>query len=239
MKGGSAATKHTRAKGLSRKRDATVATLGFTSVDFEVFGIEEFNEQMQQIYAHVRPKLLRLGDELAPAIGRRLQMEFFPHVAKHARRTVNPPAETWAAFGPSPKGYTRFGYLALCISGAGIHARAIVKSEADKRPEMGRLLKVCGAQLAKAFNGTCIARYDKWDFRQMPAEVAPDADFFSALGQSLEKKSGGIDVGFGWKVKEALQLDPDEVIDAFRELGPLYRVLHSVVPPDASPGEPG
>ena len=207
---------------------SNVATLGFTAVDFEVFSVDDFSERMQQIYAHVRPKLIRLGDELAPEIARRLHMEFFPHVAKHARRTVNPPSETWAAFGPSPKGYTRFGFLGLYISGAGIHARAVVKSEADMRPEMGRLLKARGAQLAKGFNGTRIARYDKWDFHQMPEEAAADADFFSALGQSLEKKSGGIDVGFGWKAREAMRLDRQEVVDAFRELEPLYRMLRTV-----------
>ena len=206
-----------------------MATLGFTPVDFKVFSVEGFNERMQQIYAHVRPKLIRLGDELAPALARRLHMEFFPHVAKHARRTVNPPPETWAAFGPSSKGYKRYGYLALCISGAGVHARAVVKSEADMRPEMGRLLKERGAQLAKAFNGTGIARYDKWDFQRLPDEPAADADWFAALGQSLEKKSGGIDIGFGWPVKDALRLDREELIDAFRELEPLYRVLRSVV----------
>jgi uncharacterized protein YktB (UPF0637 family) len=206
-----------------------VATLGFTPADFEVFSVEGFNERMQQIYAHVRPKLLRLGDELAPAIARRVHMEFFPHVAKHARRSVNPPPETWAAFGPSAKGYKRFGYLALCISGAGIHARAVVKAEADKRAEMGRMLRVRGDELAAAFNGTGIARYDKWDFRQLPEEAPADAGFFSALGETLQKKSGAIDVGFGWKVKEALRLDREEVIDAFRELEPLYRVLRAVV----------
>jgi uncharacterized protein YktB (UPF0637 family) len=206
-----------------------MATLGFTPVDFKVFSVEGFNERMQQIYAHVRPKLLRLGDELAPALARKLHLEFFPHVAKHARRTVNPPPETWAAFGPSPKGYKRYGYLALCISGAGIHARAVVKSEADLRPEMGNLLKARSDQLAQSFDGTGIASYDKWDFHQMPEEMAANAAFFSALGGSLEKKSGGIDVGFGWKVKEALRLDREELIDAFRELEPLYRVLRTVV----------
>ncbi len=146
-----------------------MATLGFTPVDFEVFKVEGFNERMQQIYAHVRPKLVKLGDELAPQLARRLHMEFFPHVAKHARRTVNPPPETWAAFGPSPKGYKRYGYLALCISGAGLHARAVVKSDADKRPEMARGLKSHAAQLVKDFKGTKIARYDKWDFEHLPA----------------------------------------------------------------------
>ena len=45
-----------------------MTTLGFTALDFEVFSVEGFDERMQQIYAHVRPKLLRLGDELAPEI---------------------------------------------------------------------------------------------------------------------------------------------------------------------------
>jgi uncharacterized protein YktB (UPF0637 family) len=202
---------------------------GFTPVDFEVFKVEGFNERMQQIYAHVRPKLIRLGDELAPQLARKMHMEFFPHVAKHARRTVNPPPETWAAFGPSPKGYKRYGYLALCISGAGLHARAVVKSEADKRPEMARNLKSRASQLVKDFKGTKIARYDKWDFNKLPAPEPAETDLFTTLATSLEKKSGGIDLGFGWSVKESLRLDKDEIVEAFQELEPLYRLLRAVV----------
>jgi uncharacterized protein YktB (UPF0637 family) len=206
-----------------------VATLGFTPVDFEVFKVEGFNERMQQIYAHVRPKLIRLGDELAPELARRLHMEFFPHVAKHARRTVNPPPETWAAFGPSPRGYKRYGYLALCISGAGLHARAVVKSEADKRPEMARGLKSRAAQLVKDFKGSGLARYDKWDFRKLPEGQPAEAELFTTLAEGLNKKTGGMDLGFGWNVRESLRLDRDEMIDAFRELEPLYRILRAVV----------
>ena len=205
-----------------------MTTLGFKPVDFEVFTVEGFNERMQQIYAHARPKLVRLGDELAPELARKLHMEFFPHVAKHARRTVNPPPETWAAFGPSPKGYKRYGYLALCISGAGLHARAVVKSEADKRPEMARSLKAKAAQLVKSFKGAPLACYDKWDFETIPAPEPDASEMFSSLADALNKKSGGIDVGFGWNLRESLRLDRAELLDAFRELEPLYRVLRSV-----------
>src|SRR6202171_1147793 len=124
-----------------------MAGMGFTPTHFAVFKVEGFNERMQQIYAHVRPKLVRLGDELAPQLARKLHLEFFPHVAKHARRTVNPPAETWAAFGPSPKGYKRYGYLALCISRTGLHARAVVKTEADHRFEMGAKIRSKASEL--------------------------------------------------------------------------------------------
>ena len=205
-----------------------VATLGFTAVDFGVFGVEGFNERMQQIYEHVRPKLIRLGEELAPELARRLHMEFFPHVAKHARRTVNPPPETWAAFGPSPKGYKRYGYLALCVSGAGLHARTVVKAEADNRPQMGAKITARYAQLIKDFKGTKIADYSKWNFTELPSTEPASREFFASLAEALSKKSGAIDVGFGWNVTQAIKLDRAELLDAFRELEPLYRLIRAV-----------
>ncbi|HUO05221.1 MAG TPA: DUF1054 family protein [Candidatus Binataceae bacterium] len=205
-----------------------MATLGFSRRDFEVFSIEGFGPRMQEIFKFVRPRLVRLGDELALELSRKLHMEFFPHVAKHQRRTVNPPAETWAAWGPSPKGYKRYAYLALCISSAGVHARAIVKSEADRRSEMARLVAAKSGELERAFRGTKIEHYERWDFQQLPEPAPAGRDFFAALSGSLAKKTGGIDVGFGWPVREALRLDRAEVLDAFRELEPLYRILRSV-----------
>ena len=206
-----------------------LAKLGFTANDFEVFKVEGFSARMEKIYAHVRPKLLRLGDELAPELGRKLHLEFYPHVARHVRRTVNPPPETWVAFGPLPRGYKRYGYLALCISGAGLHARAVVKSEADSRAEMARGLKAHSAKLVKDFNGTRIARYEKWDFTRLPDPAPADSDLFSAMAITLGKKTGWVDLGFGWNVRDSLRLDRAEVIEAFHELEPLYRVFHAVL----------
>ncbi len=204
-----------------------MASLGFKPYDFEIFSVEGFNERMAQIYEHVRPKLLKLGDDLAPELARKLHMEFFPHVAKHARRTVNPPPETWAAFGPSPRGYKRYGYLAFCISKAGLHARAVVKSEADGRTAMAERLNRKAADLSRAFRGTGLSRYENWDFMRLPEGVAPGRELFEGLADRLRKKTGGIDVGFGWNVRDSLRLDRAELLDAFRELEPLYRVLRA------------
>lgn len=205
-----------------------MATLGFKARDFEVFSVEGFSNRMGLIYQHVRPQLVKLGNELAPELSRKLHLEFFPHVAKHARRTVNPPAETWAAFGPSPKGYKRYGYLALCISGAGLHARAVVKSEADRRPEIGSKIRAKASELAKAFRGTKIGHYEKWDFKNLPATTAADPAFFETIAEAFDKKTGGLDIGFGWGVKESLRLDRAELLEAWSELEPLYRVLRAV-----------
>ena len=206
-----------------------MSRVGFTHEDFQVFRIPGFSARMNEIYARIRPRLSRLGDQLAPELGRRLNTEFSPHVAKHVRRAVNPPPETWTAFGPSPRGYKRYGYLALCISSVGLHARAVVKPEADGRLAMADEIEARSDELAKALRGTRIARYDNWDFKTLPAEMAANADLFVELGKSLRKKTGGIDVGFGWTQADALRLDRAELLDAFRELEPLYRILHSVV----------
>ena len=206
-----------------------MATLGLLRRDFEVFAIENFNARMEKIYEHVRPRLIRLGTELAPELSRTLNMEFLPHVATHIRlRAANAPGETWAAFGPSQVGYKRYGYLALCVSLAGIHARAVVKPDADNRSEMGRLIKSKSAELEKSFRGTKIQQYQDWDRRALPRSIAANANFFDELGDALAKKAGGLDVGFGWPVRDALTVDREEVVDAFRELEPLYRTIRSV-----------
>jgi uncharacterized protein YktB (UPF0637 family) len=204
-----------------------MTSLGFTTNDFAVFNIDGFSDRMEAIYAHVRPKLLRIGDSLAPELARKLHMEFFAHVAKH--RTVNPPAETWCAWGPSPKGYKRYPYLALCISGHGLHARAVVTTEADYRLAMARAIEGHRSDLIKAFKGTGVSRYDKWDWVAMPAQEPASQALWDTLLASLSRKTGTVDVGFGWPLKAALELETSELLDAYGELEPLYRVLQSVI----------
>jgi Protein of unknown function (DUF1054) len=213
-----------------------VATLGFVPNDFDVFKVEGFSARMEKIYAHVRPKLMRLGHDLAPQLTRKLGLEFFPHIADHSRR-AKPPPETWIAFGPSSRGYKRHGYLALCISRAGLHARAVVTSAADCRAEISRGLNARCGQLVKDFDGTRIARYERWDCASLPSPRPAEPEMFTALATTLGKKTGWADLGFGWNVRDALRLDRAEMIEAFRELEPLYRIFarsHETAASDAS-----
>ncbi|HEY2523711.1 MAG TPA: DUF1054 family protein [Candidatus Binataceae bacterium] len=207
----------------------TTSRLGFTPADFAVFKIADFDARMQEIDARVRPRLARLADELTPELARRLNHEFYSHLARHGRRTVDPPRETWAAFGPSPRGYQRHGHLALCVSSAGLHARIVVKPQADGRASMAHRIATSAAALARSLRGTRIARYENWNFNALPAETAADEALFASLAEGLGKKTGGIDLGFGWNVRDAIRLDRAELLDAYRELEPLYRIVIGVV----------
>jgi hypothetical protein len=202
-----------------------MATLGFLGRDFEVFAIKDFSARLAKIDELVTPRLTQLAPDFNRELSRNLHLDLFPHIARHMRRAANPPTETWAAFGPSPTGYTRYGYLALCVSGVGLHARAVVKSTALNRPEMVRAIKCKSGDLERSFRGTKVQQYQNWSGCELPDSLLASAGFFDGLGDALAKKSGGIDVGFGWPVRDALTVDRAEVIDAFRELEPLYRLI--------------
>ena len=88
----------------------------FRAADFGVFDVRGFRARMTAIRERVRPKLEALGHSLAPAVGRSVAGDVYPHVARHARRTVNPPDDTWVAFGPDPRGYKKQCHFKVAVS---------------------------------------------------------------------------------------------------------------------------
>lgn len=78
---------------------------GFTDEDFQVFTIPGLEPRMEALIENVRPKLHELGTQLAPWLTTLCGEEMIPHVAKHARRSVNPPDDTWVAWANNKRGY--------------------------------------------------------------------------------------------------------------------------------------
>src|SRR5437016_14670700 len=95
-------------------------SLAFVTGDFKVFDVEGFRPRMAELRSRVRPKLEVLGGSLAPAVSSSVGGEVFAHVAKHARRTVNPPDDTWVAFGPDARGYKKHGHFKIAVSPSGV-----------------------------------------------------------------------------------------------------------------------
>ena len=93
-----------------------MASAAFGPGDFKVFDVKGFQPRMGEIRTRIRPKLETLGRSLAPALARSLIGDTFAHVAKHARRTVNPPDDTWVAFGPDARGYKKHCHFKVAVS---------------------------------------------------------------------------------------------------------------------------
>lgn len=80
-------------------------TYFWTSEDFDLFTIEGLEKRMTALQTLVQPKFTLLGNHFSDKLSAHGTDEFFTHVAKHARRTVNPPTDSWVAMAPSKRGY--------------------------------------------------------------------------------------------------------------------------------------
>ncbi len=77
--------------------------IGFTPRDFDTFQIEGLEARMEAIRERIQPKFQALGEALVDDVAMMAGTEMHVHIAKHARRTINAPKDTWMAFSPSKK----------------------------------------------------------------------------------------------------------------------------------------
>lgn len=80
---------------------------GFSQSDFAIFTIPGLEGRMKVLIDQLRPKLEHIGTEMASTLTTITGEEFHPHVAKHARRTINPPNDTWVAWANDKRGYKK------------------------------------------------------------------------------------------------------------------------------------
>lgn len=113
---------------------------GFSEADFNVFTIDGLDERMEAIKTQIRPKFEELSTHFAPTLYSLTGDEMFIHVAKHARRTVNPPKDTWVAFAPNKRGYKMLPHFQIGLWGTHVFVWFAVIYEAPIKSAYGRIL---------------------------------------------------------------------------------------------------
>ncbi|OMP68482.1 YktB family protein [Domibacillus epiphyticus] len=86
---------------------------GFTQSDFDTFLIEGLDERMAAIQERIQPKFKEIGTNLTADLSALLGNEMFLHIAKHARRKVNPPNDTWMAIAGNKRGYKQHPHFQI------------------------------------------------------------------------------------------------------------------------------
>ncbi|MFD2116183.1 DUF1054 domain-containing protein [Paenibacillus yanchengensis] len=85
----------------------------FTQTDFNVFRIPGLAERMSAIQQCIQPKFHSIGQSLSSGLTINLNKPMYLHIAKHARRTVNPPNDTWLAICDNKRGYKAHPHFQL------------------------------------------------------------------------------------------------------------------------------
>ncbi len=86
---------------------------GFEKKDFTTFTIDGLDERMEAIQSRIQPKFQEIGSEVVDHLSAKLGNEVYLHIAKHARRTVNPPKDTWMAVADNKRGYKKHPHFQL------------------------------------------------------------------------------------------------------------------------------
>jgi uncharacterized protein YktB (UPF0637 family) len=88
---------------------------GFTSTDFATFTIDGLEARMLAIRERIQPKFRILGEELRDEASMLAGNEMFLHIAKHLRRKVNAPQDTWLAVCNNKRGYKQHPHFQVGI----------------------------------------------------------------------------------------------------------------------------
>lgn len=114
---------------------------GFKHTDFDVFKIDGLEERMEALISRIRPKLEELGQHFSPMLSVETGNEIYPHVAKHARRTINPPNDTWVAFSSNPRGYKMLPHFQIGLWETHVFIWFALIYEAPNKESFGRTLE--------------------------------------------------------------------------------------------------
>jgi len=204
---------------------------GFTASDFKVFEISGFAPRMAAIKSRIRPKLEAAGRDLLPDVARIGGGEAFVHVAKHARRTVNPPDDTWVAFCQDKRGYKKHPHFKVAVSRRAVRFLFEAGPEhADKKRWLAAW-KRDAPRLVPVLRRARGLAWFKNEHDETPAAILSElgADAVAGLGDELVRtRDGQLVLGRVVSAEEAARWKPADYARAAREtfqlLAPLYRL---------------
>jgi len=205
-----------------------MAFSGFAKEDFEVFEIPGLEPRMNALISRVRPKLTELGIELSPVLSVLCGEEMFPHVAKHARRTVHAPNDTWVAWGPNKRGYKALPHFQVGMFHTHLFVVFAIIYESENKHIFAKALTGQLANIRKELPGNFFWSTDHLDPRGIPQEDMSDSQFAELSRKLREVKKGEVTCGLRLDKDDPLLKNGKALIhviqETFETLLPLYRL---------------
>ena len=203
----------------------------FSPADFKVFEIPDLAERMEAIKRRIRPKLESVGRELSPDVGRLGGAEAFTHVARHARRTVNPPDDTWVAFAGDKRGYKKHCHFKVAVSRSAIRFLFEAGPELVNKKGWTAAWKRDAPKIVPVLRRAQGLAWFKNEHDEAPSAILSDlpAEAVTRLADELTRtRDGQLVLGRVVAAADAARWKPADYTRAAREtfalLAPLYRL---------------
>lgn len=199
---------------------------GFNHADFDVFTVAGLDERMEALKSTVRPKLEQLGTYFAPILTSMTGEEIFPHVAKHARRSVNPPDDTWVAFAANKRGYKKLPHFQIGLWNTHLFCWFAIIYEAPDKAEFGKSLLDHFQEIKASIPNNFVWSDNHMKPDSISHHEMTDEDFTEMFERLIHIKKAEILCGIKLDrhdptVKDGQKL-AEQIEDAFSKLMPLY-----------------
>lgn len=201
---------------------------GFEAADFDLFLIEGLEDRMEMLIGQLRPKFYALGDELKEALSDITGEEMFPHIAKHARRTTNPPNDSWVAMASKKRGYKALPHFQICFWHSHILIQWGLIYEAEAKDTFGKNMMNHLSDIRKVIPGDYHVFKDHMKPEGIPLEQLSDAELKEYAKRLINVKKGEMMIGKVISKNDALSMSSEEflatALDTWTKLNHLHKL---------------
>ncbi|AZU61374.1 YktB family protein [Neobacillus mesonae] len=206
--------------------------IGFTNEDFEVFLIDGLEPRMEALKDRIRPKLEGLGSYFAPTLSAITGEEMFVHVAKHARRTINPPKDTWVAFANNKRGYKMLPHFQIGLWNTHLFIWFAVIYEAPQKSEIGKRFSKKTAKIHKEIPKDFVWSIDHTKPETILHQQMAKDDLKKMFERLSTIKKAELLCGYTIDREQVIQLGSEGLVeqinDVFQKVVPLYKLAMGI-----------
>ncbi|WP_170006857.1 YktB family protein [Bacillus fonticola] len=204
---------------------------GFTKSDFDTFTIDGLDDRMEAIQTRIQPKFQEIGTALSEDVSALVGKEMFLHIARHARRTVNPPKDTWMALADDKRGYKKHPHFQVGLFDDHLFIwLAFIYELPNKEQIATKFLENSEAVHARIPKNYVISQ-DHMQKEAVGMDKLGVQDLEKILTRFRDVKKAEFLVGRHISVDDPLLQDGErflaEVRDTFEQLIPLYGMAYS------------
>ncbi|WP_374723810.1 YktB family protein [Calidifontibacillus erzurumensis] len=197
----------------------------FTKDDFQIFTVPGLEQRMELIRSHIQPKFQAIGSNLVSELEMKLGNDMYLHIAKHARRTVNPPNDTWLAIAHDKRGYKKHPHFQVGLFDDHVFVWLAFIYELPNKKQIGQAL-LDQIQLIKELPEDYVISVDHTQKDAFPVTNADE--MVKALERFRDIKKGEFLIGKQFSTDDPILQNGDEFINTvkniFFTLLPIYKV---------------
>lgn len=203
--------------------------IGFSQKDFDIFTVEGLDQRMALIREHIQPKFKEIGNVLVDELSMALGNEMYLHIAKHARRTVNPPKDTWLAICDDKRGYKKHPHFQVGVFDDHVFIWLAFIYELPNKRQIGQAL-LDNINLIKEVPADFVISLDHTQKEAFPVENTEEIT--KGLTRFRDIKNGEFLIGRHIKAGSPILQNGEEFIkvvrSTFEPLIPIYKVSLAV-----------